>query len=329
MASNNNIPENDRDLLLSEAYGKLLDGQLNSGQIQDSLYQLLNEAKVYSQNQAQNIVVKERDEAFKSILEQINQSASRETPSGSAKVHTLQKSRKWVWTAAAVALILFTSLFLLRQSSEPASTLIANAESEITRHELQDGSIVTLRPNSKLYLESESDSRSTYSMAGEAFFEVTFNPDRDFIVETSNGRVRVLGTTFNLNDRNNETSVYLIDGRVLFETSNQNLSVTLSPGEAASIKNDNLSEPFNFEEVLVTSWTQNRLTFSERSVGSIIDELEFHYDIEIEMDASDRSEILGGSITLENLSQSLSDLETVLDGEFVELSEDRYRFRNQ
>jgi len=103
--------------------------------------------------------------------------------------------------------------------------------------------------------------------------------------------------------------------------------VTLTAGEGATIQDLQLSEPFRFEKTNVTSWTQSRLTFSERSAGSILDELEFHFGIEIEMEESMRSEILGGSITLEDREQSLNDLEIVLGGTFVQIDENRYRFQ--
>ncbi|WP_069130266.1 FecR family protein [Rhodohalobacter halophilus] len=328
MAKTNNIPENDQDLQLSRAYEMVVNGQLELSQIDDPLFKLLQEAKVYQQESARNISVRDKDEARQSIFEQINQAEQNQVNSERANIYTLTR-KKWVWAAAAVSLILFTSIFLLRQTLQNEPSLLAEATESITSIELQDGSTVTLRPNSRLYQNETAEEQLSYSLSGEALFEVTHNPDRKFVVKTTEGRVRVLGTTFNLSERNNETSVYLIEGRIAFETADLNQSVTLLAGEAATIRDLQLSEPFNFEEMLVTSWTQNRLTFSDRSAGSIVNELEFHYGIEIEMNESARSEILGGSITLENVTQSLRDLQVVLDGEFIQIDENRYRFRKR
>src|SRR6056297_686363 len=326
MTSNNNIPENDRDLQLSKAYDEVMSGRIEPSQIDDPLFKLLQEAKAYQQASDRSIAVRDKEEARKSIFDQINPSEQNDVNPGSSNIYSLSRKR-WIWAAAAVALILFTSIFLLRQTTQIEPTLLADAGESITMVELQDGSNVTLRPNSQLYQNEISDQQLSYSLSGEALFEVTHNPDREFRVETSEGRVRVLGTTFNLSERNSKTDVYLIEGRIAFETIDLNQSVTLTAGEGATIQDLQLSEPFRFEETNVTSWTQSRLTFSERSAGSILDELEFHFGIEIEMEESMRSEILGGSITLEDREQSLNDLEIVLGGTFVQIDENRYRFQ--
>ena len=326
MTSNNNIPENDRDLQLSKAYDEVMSGRIEPSQIDDPLFKLLQEAKAYQQASDRSIDVRDKEEARKSIFDQINPSDQNDVNPGSANIYSLPR-KKWIWAAAATALILFTSIFLLRQTTQIEPTLLADAGENITTVELQDGSSVTLRPNSQLYQNEISDQQLSYSLSGEALFEVTHNPDREFRVETSEGRVRVLGTTFNLSERNRKTDVYLIEGQIAFETVDLNQSVTLSAGEGATIQDLQLSEPFRFEEINVTSWTQNRLTFSERSAGSIAEELEFHFGIEIEMEESIRSEILGGSITLEDREQSLKDLEVVLGGNFDQIDDNRYRFQ--
>jgi len=326
MTSNNNIPENDRDLQLSKAYDEVMSGRIEPSQIDDPLFKLLQEAKAYQQASDRSIDVRDKEEARKSIFDQINTSDQNDVNPGSANIYSLPR-KKWIWAAAATALILFTSIFLLRQTTQIEPTLLADAGENITTVELQDGSSVTLRPNSQLYQNEISDQQLSYSLSGEALFEVTHNPDREFRVETSEGRVRVLGTTFNLSERNSKTDVYLIEGQIAFETVDLNQSVTLSAGEGATIQDLQLSEPFRFEETNVTSWTQNRLTFSERSAGSIAEELEFHFGIEIEMEESIRSEILGGSITLEDREQSLKDLEVVLGGNFDQIDDNRYRFQ--
>ena len=326
MTSNNNIPENDRDLQLSKAYDEVMSGRIEPSQIDDPLFKLLQEAKAYQQASDRSIDVRDKEEARKSIFDQINPSDQNDVNPGSANIYSLPR-KKWIWAAAAAALILFTSIFLLRQTTQIEPTLLADAGENITTVELQDGSSVTLRPNSQLYQNEISDQQLSYSLSGEALFEVTHNPDREFRVETSEGRVRVLGTTFNLSERNSKTDVYLIEGQIAFETVDLNQSVTLSAGEGATIQDLQLSEPFRFEETNVTSWTQNRLTFSERSAGSIAEELEFHFGIEIEMEESIRSEILGGSITLEDREQSLKDLEVVLGGNFDQIDDNRYRFQ--
>lgn len=69
----------------------------------------------------------------------------------------------------------------------------------VRRVMLQDGSVITLKPNSSIeYPANFSDHDRKILLKGEAFFEVTKDKTRPFIISTSAVTVKVLGTSFNV-----------------------------------------------------------------------------------------------------------------------------------
>jgi transmembrane sensor len=231
--------------------------------------------------------------------------------------------------AAAIVLIACSALLLVQQFSIPEMLPVAEAFSAVQTIELEDGSTVTLRPNSTLSKFTDSENTRSYSLSGEAVFDVMTDPDQVFTVEAGAGRVVVTGTRFNLNVRNEISRVYLFEGSVRFEAANGSNSVNLEPGDATEIDSSmQILEPYQFETEIVTGWMQNRLTFRDRQAGSVMDEIEFHFDIQIIASEDIRDESLGGTIQLDKAEQSLSDLGIVLGGSFEETSEDVYEFKS-
>lgn len=123
--------------------------------------------------------------------------------------------------AAAAVLIAVSAYFLfIRKSTEqsfassiPGSSIInQNNTNQVKLVVLADGSRVTLQPKSALYYPSSfSDSSREVYLKGRAFFQVTRNPKRPFLVYTQRIVTRVLGTSFFINTEaangNEEVSV--------------------------------------------------------------------------------------------------------------------------
>lgn len=319
-----NIPENDPDLKLARQYGNVLAGEQEIRNIEDPMFRLLVQARNAANQSEVDIPVGSSESSW----QQIEKSISGETETKRAVIRPISSAKRWYWAAAAVVLIAFASLFLLRHAADPAPQLLAESGSATSVIELADGSSVTLRPNSRLYEVTSTEQLQRYSLSGEALFDVESRQDRTFYVEAGPGRVVVTGTRFNLSDRDERSTIHLLDGSVIFETADRVRSVTLSVGEAAVIGPDyRLDEPFTFEPEEITGWTQNRLIFRDRPVADILSELEFHYNISIRADDEIRQIALGGSIALETPEQSLQDLGTVLGGEFIQIDDQTYQFR--
>lgn len=324
------IPNNDPDRKLSELYKGFLDSGKDPSQIDDPFIKTLTNIRDEDSDERQAIPVSGKESSWEAIQKTIQSDSTPGDQTGKkATITPIRSRRQWLKVAAAIALIALSALFLVRQFSSPERLLVAEASESIQTIELSDGSIVTLRPNSALYDVTNAENERAYSLSGEAVFDVVSSPNRIFTVKAGSGRILVTGTRFNLSERNATARVYLFEGSVRFETEDGTRSVDLEPGEASEIDSSmQIREPFQFEPGLVTSWTQNRLTFRDRSAGSVIDELEFHFNIEIIASEGVREESLGGTIQLDNAEQSLSDLGIVLGGSFEETGKDVYKFKS-
>ena len=118
---------------------------------------------------------------------------------------------------------------------KPVQNLVV-ASGESTRMDtLPDGSIVTLNKNSEVDYPSrfKGDSR-TIALKGEAFFNVTPNKKKPFIIHVNDVTVRVVGTSFNVRSVNGTTEVIVETGVV--QVIHNNKMVELRPNEKTKIK---------------------------------------------------------------------------------------------
>lgn len=324
MTEMNSLPENDQDLMLARAYGRVMEENREVQEIRDPLFVRLSAARSYADRLEAEVRVDESSEVWNALESAISVGPQRT----SAGIYELLPSMRWISAAAAV-LFAAASLFLYLYLQHDSPVLIAEAGEQLTIVELADGSSVQLRPNSKLFLLAVPDGDHSYLLTGEALFDVVSNPDRRFMVDAGNGRVVVLGTRFNIRDYAGETRVYLFEGQVRVETADGSRAIILAPGEGSVIGQDfEITGPYPVSEQEATGWTEDRLIFNSREAGSIFRELEFHFGITIEAPERIRREIMGGSITLDNAEQSLGDLASVLGGYFEDAGSSVYRFRS-
>lgn len=226
--------------------------------------------------------------------------------------------------AAAFLIAALLSIFYF-QNNTYQSELLVQSSSEISTHTLNDGSRIQLRPHSAIYLVRRTGNQVRYRLEGEAYFNVIGDAERKFIVEAGSGVVEVLGTSFNIREWGDETVVYLEEGSLSF--SSGATEVLLQPGEMAAAKSNQITTPpkkVNSENYL--SWQKGQIVFENRTAESIIKELEHHYSIEILIPQHIKTEILGGTLSLENRKISLNNLGVVLGGNFSSIGDDTYQF---
>ncbi len=118
------------------------------------------------------------------------------------------KQLAWVITGVAASLLLVFGILHQKHVLAPTAakieaidTTFANTSASITHNTLSDGSHVWLMPGAKLTCRKTfSANRREISLCGEAFFEVTKNPHRPFIIYSKNLVTKVWGTSFRVRD---------------------------------------------------------------------------------------------------------------------------------
>ena len=315
METINLLPENDRDLLLAQQIGLSLESKKGTGDIRDELVGLLHDFK---QQEVEEIL---SHPSSSDIWESIKEKTQK--PKKANVIPFYQNPAILRWAVAATILIAsFTGLFLYNQTRP---VLIAQSQGQIETINLEDGSVITLRPYSSLYELASGNIRS-YKLEGEGFFDVAKDPSNPFNVASDQGLVTVLGTRFNLSTWGNATMVYLEEGSIQLEDKKEN-QVILIPGQSAAILEGELSEAIASNPELYTDWMSNQLSLDNTSIQSAVFELEQHFNITLDISGVENpSELLGGTIILDQAENTLSDLGIILSGTFRKTGERNYQF---
>lgn len=146
---------------------------------------------------------------------------------------------------------------------------------------LQDGSRVWLNAGSTIEYPNifSKDCRSV-KLSGEAFFDVTTDKERPFIIETFAYGVEVLGTKFNVEADavDSEFSTALLEGSVRLKENATGSTMTLTPGEKAELIQGRLtrSRITNPDEYL---WTDGIISLQCDSFSELLKRLEKAYDV--------------------------------------------------
>lgn len=119
-------------------------------------------------------------------------------------------------------------------------------------------------------------------LSGEAYFEVTKDPTKPFIVNVNRMKVAVLGTQFNVMSYPDEKNIQttLIDGAV--NVSADGHSRQLQPGEQTQLSADGniqLIKDADIESTL--AWKNGYFQFNKADLQSVMRQLARWYDIEI------------------------------------------------
>ena len=156
------------------------------------------------------------------------------------------------YVAAAASVLLLVVFYFLFPNNQDGHYLTGIGE-QITV-ELPDGSVVKLNANSSMELDVESfDEARHLKLKGEAFFQV--KKGGPFTVTTHQVEVRVLGTSFNIKDRSNGSSVDCYTGKVSvgLEGSAENIFL-LTSGKGVSITSNKKPNPIQFNPSAGPSW---------------------------------------------------------------------------
>lgn len=133
----------------------------------------------------------------------------------------------WLKIAAAIAVIIMMGFLVkymvnIKDSTGPVLAEIVTTDS-VKVFYLSDKTRISLNKNSRFtYPEKFTDSLRIVSLAGEAFFEVTADSHKPFIIQAGQTKTRVLGTSFNIkaHEKDEDVQVTVVSGKVQLEIEN-------------------------------------------------------------------------------------------------------------
>ncbi|MCF6359911.1 MAG: FecR domain-containing protein [Cyclobacteriaceae bacterium] len=219
----------------------------------------------------------------------------------------------WLRVAASVALIAVAGYFIWNaQFKSNSIQVVAQNWGEIII--LPDNSQITLNKGAKLtYPKEFSSTNRKVSLEGEAFFKITRNENKPFIVNLSQSRVEVLGTSFNIkgNINNNKTEVVVSTGKVSFTNTSNAATVILTKGEKGTLmKSSNMITKTINNDVNVMAWKTRKIVFNNMELDRVIKTINTLYDAQISF-STDIGVNCNVTVSFEN--QSLEAVLSVLE----------------
>lgn len=276
-----------------------------------------------------------------------------------AAMHTIQNRSKIYklfrlqWAAAAVFVGCIAAGALMfnqqRTKQKDATTKndIVTTRGTKSKIILPDGTKVWLNADTRLHFDKKFNGaqREVY-LEGEAFFDVTKDKDRPFIVHTSDIDIRVLGTAFNVKSYKEESTIEatLIHGSIQVTRQKECIpKIILSPHEKLVFNKligeiiespDHLlpanerdpqylvskisANENNDSSIVETAWIHNRLLFDGDTFKELAVKMERWFDVQIKFE---NAEVAGyrlrGAFEDETIAEALKALQQIADFKFT------------
>ena len=256
----------DKDTL----YARWLDGELSAEEIKslkasgdwtelESLLKATSDIKLPAYN---------KESAYEKLMSDKGANAPIENP----EPHRIKMST--ILSAAASLLLMLGALYFLREEAPDATAKYG----ETVHYVFADRSSVLLNDGSSIvYDEKNWETSRKVKLIGEAKFDV--ESGGSFIIETDNGLVEVLGTSFNVRAWDSNLYVECYHGKVRVSANGESAELTqlMSVNIVDGIMGD--TETISNEEPL---WTTGSSRFKEERLNSVFEEMERQYDVKIE-----------------------------------------------
>ena len=232
-----------------------------------------------------SIIIKVSDEETQSALEQLKQKI--EIPEKKLLAPKKKNITFPILAIAAVFIGLFIATFFFLNRHTPDWTTLKSDFGKLEQIELPDGSSVFLNSNSKIRFDKNWTNQTIREvwLEGEAYFEVTKNPkkgEKKFIVHVDQSMIEVLGTSFNVYNRNKFVEVALESGSVNFQNKTKTQKrYLMKPKEVIRMNNGTIEQLKDVDLLLFTSWREYKLKLKKTPMTKIINALRDNFGYEV------------------------------------------------
>ncbi|MEM7371551.1 MAG: FecR domain-containing protein [Bacteroidota bacterium] len=271
-----------------EFLARWLDGRLPEEEVQSweasgdltGLTQVVEEA-----SRLEVPATRSKEQAWEDFLVRTQQITPLETPQqtelDSSTTKVVKFPRKTLMTSliAASAAILLLIYVLIPQ---PKKINIPVGAEPFTLN-LPDGSKTILNDQSSLsYEPSEWAGNREVNLKGEAFFQV--EEGSRFLVQTPQGQVQVLGTSFNVFVRDDRLEVTCFTGKVQVKSPKMTDATILTRGESVIIdKNDIQASKHQPSQSKIPTWIEGSFQFEQAPFSHVTAEVERQFGVTIDV----------------------------------------------
>lgn len=202
--------------------------------------------------------------------------------------------------AAVLAVVLVTGLVVWQVMERRVSSASDMIECFVPygqkkNIELPDGTKVMLNAGTLFVYPKHfyGEKRRVY-LTGEAYFDVTHDKNKPFVVSAGPLNITVLGTSFNVEAYPGEDDIFttLHSGRVkVSRTGDENNGVLMRPDDRVVYHvKDGSFEMYHVESGDFTSWTEGEIRFVDEPLFAMLRTLERHYGVVFKYDNIDINE---------------------------------------
>jgi ferric-dicitrate binding protein FerR (iron transport regulator) len=210
------------------------------------------------------------------------------------------KQLDWFKPILRIASVLVIALGVYFMFFNTNITQVQTLASAQTTVELPDQSQVTLNADSEIkFSKKDWNNNRRLNLSGEAYFKVA--KGKTFDVVTYQGVVTVVGTAFNVKQRNNYFEVQCFEGIV--SVTSGSYTKKLLAGDSFRILNSVFTE--DKSTITKPEWTSNKSTFKALPYKTVLAEIERQYDIKIITEDVDTNRLFTGGFMHDNIENAL------------------------
>ncbi len=187
-------------------------------------------------------------------------------------------SARWPWALAATLVAVVASWGIYTWSA--SDPVIRTQLGERREMALADGSEVALAPGSEVRVEFTATQRLIRLDHGEAFFHVSKDPARPFLVDSTHARTRALGTSFSVAERGDAAVVTVTEGRVAVSANSGGRAadvvetdarmIALSSNQQVTVSVKGTAAVRQIDGRVELAWSQGQLVFDNETVAAVV-----------------------------------------------------------
>ncbi len=226
--------------------------------------------------------------------------------------------QKVVLRIAAVVILSFGITFAVKNFANFTEYALNGSTTEFL---LPDNSTVLLNSGSEIeYKKWNWNNERKLTLDGEAYFKVA--KGKKFEVATALGKVTVLGTQFNVKNRNNRLDVTCFEGKV--QVNYQNTQLLLTKGMTVSFED---GQQVVADQTVQTEpdWLSKQVAFTAAQLPAILEEMMRQYNIDIQMKGKATPQRFTGTIPMNNLDVALEIVATTYHLKMTKINDSTYR----
>lgn len=224
------------------------------------------------------------DKAWNKLFNRLNDNGLMEKPAPGKRI--LYNSYLLRVAAGLLVLIsLSAAAYLIFNRNIVNSRIVVSTEMNQKNLQvtLPDGSIVYLNRNTSIaYNINPGKDERKVTLTGEAFFDITPDPENPFVVDAGKANITVMGTSFNVISSNSgeAVEVFVQTGKVILSDNSGNESIELDPGFIGTMKN-NISLKVLNDDPNYLAWNTGKLVYDGQTLETVFNDLKKVYNMDI------------------------------------------------